>query len=244
MSDQGLAKETQAKGHLCKPSRDVDSRKLVLAVMLDQGSAKETQARGHLCKPSRDVDSRKHRALLCKPSRDEDSCKSILAVTLDQGLAKKTQEKGHLCKPDGFTWKPNIGLVRYSPRKRKEKWKSENWIKGIGTRLRIARTGEGYQVSLTLVPRTSPGDGQPAPPPTLFTPQPTLSRPQRSAPHARMRSLRTPWTTGCSLSVQQPCELHVWPTAVVIPRLPRPSIPCRPFLTPTLHSGVGLTSPL
>jgi hypothetical protein len=101
MSDQGLAKETQAKGHLCKPSRDTDWRKLVLAVMLDQGPAKETQAKGHLCKPSRDADSRKPRALLCKPSCDVDSCKSILAVMLDQGIAKKTQEKGHLCKPDG-----------------------------------------------------------------------------------------------------------------------------------------------
>ncbi len=43
MLDQGPAKETQAKGHLCKPSRDVDSRK----------------PRALLCKPSRDVDSRK-----------------------------------------------------------------------------------------------------------------------------------------------------------------------------------------
>ena len=42
------------RGHLCKPSRDVDSRKL----------------RALLCKPSRDVDSRKLRALLCKLSRD------------------------------------------------------------------------------------------------------------------------------------------------------------------------------
>jgi hypothetical protein len=134
MLDQGLAKETQAKGHLCKPSRDVASRKIVLAVMLDQGPAKETQAKGHLCKPSHDVDSRKPRALLCKPSRDVDSCKSILAVMLDQGLAKKTQEKGHLCKPDGYIWKPNIGLVRYSLRKRKEKGKRENWTKGIRTR--------------------------------------------------------------------------------------------------------------
>ncbi len=89
------------------------------------------------------MDSRKPRALLCKPSRDVDSCKSILAVMLDQGLAKKTQEKGHLCKPDGYTWRPNIGLVRYSLRKRKEKGKRDNWSKGTRTQLRIARTGEG-----------------------------------------------------------------------------------------------------
>jgi hypothetical protein len=155
MLDQGPAKETQAKGHLCKPSRDVDSRKQVLAVMLDQGPAKETQAKGHLCKSSRDKDSREPRALLCKPSHDVDSCKSILAVMLDQGLAKETQEKGHLCKPDGYIWKPNLELAGHGLGIRKEKGKRENWIKGIGTRTRIAQTGEGYQVSLTLVPRTS-----------------------------------------------------------------------------------------
>ncbi len=231
---------------MCKPSRDTDSRKLVLAVMLDQGPAKETQAKGHLCIPSRDVDSRKPRALLCKPSRDVDSCKLILAVMLDQGLAKRTQEKGHLCKPDGYIWKPNIGLVRYSQRKWKEKGKCENWTKGIRTRPRIARTGEGYQVSLTLVPRTSHFTQRwsTRPPPSLFTPQPTLSRPQRSTPHARTRSLQTQWMAGCSLSVQQPCELHVWPTAAVILRLPQPGMPCRPFLTPTPRSGAGLMSPL
>ncbi len=59
MLDQGPAKKTQAKGHLCIPSHDEDSRKL----------------RALLCKPSRDEDSRKLRALLCKPSRDEDSRK-------------------------------------------------------------------------------------------------------------------------------------------------------------------------
>jgi hypothetical protein len=123
--------------------------------MLDQGPAKETQAKGHLCKPSRDVDSRKPRALLCKLSRDVDSCKSILAVMLDQGLAKETQEKGHLCKPDGYTRKPNLELARHGSRNRKEKGKCENWIEGIGTRTRIAQTGEGYQVSLAFVPRTS-----------------------------------------------------------------------------------------
>ncbi len=64
--DQGLAKKDTGKGHLCKPSRDVDSRKPrallckpsrdvdsrkpILAVMLDQGLAKETQEKGHLCK--------------------------------------------------------------------------------------------------------------------------------------------------------------------------------------------------
>ncbi len=79
----------------------------------------------------RDVDSRKPRALLCKPSRDVDSRKLILAVVLDQGLAKKTQEKGHSCKPDGYTRKPNPGLVRYSSRKRKEKGKRENRIKEL-----------------------------------------------------------------------------------------------------------------
>jgi hypothetical protein len=136
-------KEDTGKRALCKPSRDTDSRRLVLAVMLDQGPARETQAKGHLCKPSRDVDSRKPRALLCKPSRDVDSCKLILAVMLDQGLAKKTQEKGHLCKPDGYIWKLNIGLVRYSPRKRKEKGKRENWTKGVRTRPRIARNRGG-----------------------------------------------------------------------------------------------------
>jgi hypothetical protein len=156
MLDQGPAKETKAKRPLlCKPSCDVDSRKLILAVMLDQGLAKETQAKGYLCKPSRDVDSRKPRALLCKPSRDVDSRKLILAVMLDQGLAKKTQEKGHLCKLNGYTRKPNLELTRYGWRKRKEKGKRENWIKGIGTRTRIARTGEGYQVSLAFVPHTS-----------------------------------------------------------------------------------------
>jgi hypothetical protein len=246
MLDQGLAKETQAKGHFCKPSRNVDSRKLVLAVMLDQGPAKETQAKGHLCKPSHDVDSRKARALLCKPSRDEDSCKSILAVMLDQGLARKTQEKGHLCKPDGYIWKPKLKLAGHGVGNRKEKGKRDNWNKGIGTRIRIARTGEGYQVSLTLVPRTSHLTRRRStrpPPPALFTPQSTLSRPQRSTPHARTRSLQTPWPAGCSLSVQQPCELHVWPTAAVILRLPRPSIPCRLFPSPTLRSGAGPTSP-
>jgi hypothetical protein len=36
---------------LCKPSRDVDSRKPFLAVMLNQGSAKETQEKqALLCK--------------------------------------------------------------------------------------------------------------------------------------------------------------------------------------------------
>ncbi len=78
-----------------------------------------------------------------------------LAVMSDQGLAKETQAKGHLCKLDEYAWKPNIGLVRYSLRKRKEKGKRENWTKEIRTRPRIARTGEGYQVSLTLIPRTS-----------------------------------------------------------------------------------------
>ena len=48
MLDQGLAKKTQAKGHLCKPSRDEDSRK----------------PRALLCKPSRDKDSRKPRAFM------------------------------------------------------------------------------------------------------------------------------------------------------------------------------------
>ena len=32
---------------LCKPSRDVDSRKLILAVTLDQGPAKKTQEKEH-----------------------------------------------------------------------------------------------------------------------------------------------------------------------------------------------------
>jgi hypothetical protein len=45
---------------LCKPSRDVDSRKLFLSVMLDQGRQRRL---------------RKQTALLCKPSRDEDSRK-------------------------------------------------------------------------------------------------------------------------------------------------------------------------
>ncbi len=70
---------------LCKPSRDEDSRKLILSVMLDQGLAKKAQEtkRALLCKP---------RALLCKPSRDEDSRKLTLTVVPDQGLAKKAQE--------------------------------------------------------------------------------------------------------------------------------------------------------
>jgi hypothetical protein len=183
MLDQGPAKETQAKGHLCKPSRNVDSRKSVLAVMLDQGPAKETQAKGHLCKSSRDKDSRKPRALLCKPSRDVDLCKSILAVMLDQGLAKETQEKGHLYKPDGYIWKPNLELAGHGLGNRKEKGKRENWIKGIGTRTRIAQTGEGYQVSLTLVPRTSPGDGQPdSPPHPLHTSTHTIRTSTVTAP--------------------------------------------------------------
>jgi hypothetical protein len=244
MSDQGLAKETQARGPLCKPSRDTDSRKLVLAVMMDQGPAKETQAKGHLCKPSRDVDSRKPRALLCKPSHDEDSCKLILAVMLDQGLAKKTQEKGHLCKPDRYIWKPNIGLVRFSLRKRKEKGTCENWTKGIRTRPEIARTGESYQISLTLVPRASHLTRRRSTrSPPLFTPQPTLSRPQRSTPHTKTWSLQTQWIAGYSLSVQQPCELHMWPTAAVIPRRPQPGMPCHLCPTPTPRSGAGLTSP-
>ncbi len=247
MLDQGPAKETQAKGHLCKPSRDVDSLKLVLAVMLDQGPAKETQAKGHLCKSSRDVDSCKPRALLCKPSRDEDSCKSILAVMLDQGLAKKTQEKGHLCKPDGYTWKPNLELARHGSRNRKERGKHENWIKGIGTRTRIAQTGEGYQVSLAFVPHTSHltrRRSTPSPPPsTLFTPQPMPPGPQRPSPHARTRSLQIPCATGCSFSVQQPCRLYVWPTPAVTPRQPQPGTRCLPFLPPTLRSGVGPMSP-
>jgi hypothetical protein len=48
MLDQGLAKKTQAKGHLYKPSHDEDSRK----------------SRALLCKPSRDGDSRKLRAFM------------------------------------------------------------------------------------------------------------------------------------------------------------------------------------
>jgi hypothetical protein len=88
-------------------------------------------------------------------TKSRHSCKSILAVMLDQGPAKKTQEKGHLCKPDGYIWKQNLELAGHGIGNRKEKGKRENWIKGIGTRIRIARTGEGYQVSLTLVPRTS-----------------------------------------------------------------------------------------
>jgi hypothetical protein len=50
--DQGLAeKDTGNKGKralLCKPSRDVDSRKLFLAVMLTQGSTEKRHGRkGH-----------------------------------------------------------------------------------------------------------------------------------------------------------------------------------------------------
>ncbi len=46
------AKRAQGpKGIYAKQSRDVDSRKLILAVMLDQGPAKETQAdKGIVCK--------------------------------------------------------------------------------------------------------------------------------------------------------------------------------------------------
>ncbi len=38
---------------LCKPSRDVDLRKIILAVVLDQGLAKKTQEKGIVCKPDR-----------------------------------------------------------------------------------------------------------------------------------------------------------------------------------------------
>ncbi len=48
------AQETRAL--LCKPSRDVDSRKITLSVMLDQGQQKSLrEQRALLCKPSRDV---------------------------------------------------------------------------------------------------------------------------------------------------------------------------------------------
>ncbi len=62
---------------LCKSSRDVDSCKPTLSVMLDQGQQKRL---------------RKQRALLCKSSHDVDSRKVTLSVILDQGLAKKAQE--------------------------------------------------------------------------------------------------------------------------------------------------------
>jgi hypothetical protein len=86
-------KDTGNKGKralLCKPSRDEDSHKPILAVMLDQGLAKKDTGnkgkRALLCKP---------RELLCKPSRDVDSCKPFLAVMLNQGSAgKDTGEKG------------------------------------------------------------------------------------------------------------------------------------------------------
>jgi hypothetical protein len=65
---------------LCKPSRDVDSRKSTLSVVLDQGQQERL---------------REQRALLCKPSRDVDSRKPFLAVMLNQGSAKRdTGEQG------------------------------------------------------------------------------------------------------------------------------------------------------
>jgi hypothetical protein len=93
MLDQGLAKETQAKGHLCKPSRDEDSRK----------------PRALLCKPSRDEDSRKPRALLCKPSRDRDSRKPRAFMQTGQiytenrisslyGIARENGRKKEKCE--------------------------------------------------------------------------------------------------------------------------------------------------
>jgi hypothetical protein len=93
MLDQGLAKKTQAKGHLCKPSRDEDLRKL----------------RALICKPSRDEDSRKLRALLCKPSRDRDSRKLRAFMQTGQiymenrisslyGLARENGRKKEKCE--------------------------------------------------------------------------------------------------------------------------------------------------
>ena len=93
MLDQGLAKKTQAKGHLCKPSRDEDSHK----------------PRALLCKPSRDVDSRKLRALLCKPSRDRDSHKPRAFMQIGRiytenrisglyGIARESRRKKEDCE--------------------------------------------------------------------------------------------------------------------------------------------------
>jgi hypothetical protein len=43
----------KSRALLCKPSRDVDSRKLTLAVVLDQGLAKRRRKKGIVCKPDR-----------------------------------------------------------------------------------------------------------------------------------------------------------------------------------------------
>ncbi len=78
MLDQGLAKETQAKGHLCKPSRDEDSRK----------------PRALLCKPSRDRDSRKPRAFMQTGRiHTENRILSLYGIAQENGRKKEKCEK-------------------------------------------------------------------------------------------------------------------------------------------------------
>jgi hypothetical protein len=143
--------------------------------------------------------------------------------------------------------KPNIELVWYSSRKRKEKGRLRENGQRIRTRtgiVQIARGLSSYTGLCTSHLAPHPSGGQPTPPPrhasTLLAPRPTLPGPQRST---LTRSLLGPCAAGEPFSVQQPCELHVWRTPVVIPKQLCLSIKCHSPRRPTPHFAAGLMPP-
>ncbi len=152
MLDQGLAKKTQAKGHLCKPSRDEDSRK----------------SRALICKPSRDEDSRKPRALLCKPSRDTDSRK--LRAFMQTGRIYMENRISSL-----------YGMARENGRK-KEKCEETDKKQKTDTNdmdrqrlINLARPSTSHFAPLPTVGQPTPPHAtrpSPLPPPRQFAPHP------------------------------------------------------------------------
>jgi hypothetical protein len=150
MLDQGLAKKTQAKGHLCKPSRDEDSRKL----------------RALICKPSRDEDSCKLRALLCKSSSDRDSRK-LRAFMQTRRIYMENRISSL------------YGMARENGRKKEnceetdKKQKTDTHVMGRQRLIKLARPSTSHFAPLPTV-------GQPTPPPrhpTLTPRHPTSPPP-------------------------------------------------------------------
>ncbi len=169
---------------------------------------------------------------------------------LDQGRPKGLRyKKGIYANRTDTHGKPNIELVWYSSKKRKEKGRLRGNGQRIRTRTRIVQIAGGlssYTRPCTshLAPHQAAVNRHPSPPPrhtfTLLAPRPTLPGPQRST---HTRSLLGPCAAGEPFSVQQPCELHVWHTLAVIPRQPCLSIRCHLPRRPTPHSEAGLMPP-
>jgi hypothetical protein len=182
MLDQGLAKKTQTKGHLCKPSRDEGSRKL----------------RALICKPSLDEDSRKLRALLCKPSRDRDSHK--LRAFMQTGWIYMENRISSL-----------YGMARENGRKKEKceetdkKQKTDTHDMGRQRLIKLARPSTSNFAPLPTVGQpTPPHATRPPPPPRHLAPLPPGSGGQTSH-----QTAATPGKWGEWVRIQRAAAMRV-----------------------------------